>query len=172
MATMLVTDDRCSGDAIPSKKSVPKGFPTNNFGHAHCQIEFETVTSFPCSAAFTEVYANVEAWNPEPDAGGIYKLKQCNDEEETSYIWSERLTGDSKYTDDVVLTFTERDDAHCHIEGFSRSQSASYWDYYTNFCNVRNLLKTVSDEIETRKVGKCSFSPKEGAEETEQCNLH
>ena len=168
----IMVSDSCTGDAIPAKKSTPKGFPTNNMGHAHCQMTFESKTSLPCSEAFSEVYGNVDAWKPEPDAGGIYQLKQCNDDDAVTYIWSERLTGDQKYTDDVLLTFTEQADGHCHIEGFSRSQSMSYWDYYTNFCNVRNLLKTVPGEIDSRKVGKCSFAPSEGEQETEQCNLH
>ncbi len=167
----ILTSDSCTGAAIAKKKSTPKGFPTNNLGHAHCSLEFESKSTLPCAAAFQEVYNNVEAWKPEPDAGGIYELKSCNDDAETTYIWAERLTGDKKYTDDVVLTFTDNGD-HCHIEGFSRSQSMSYWDYYTNFCNIRNLLKTVPGDIDSRKTKSCSFAPTPGEQETEQCNLH
>jgi len=169
----IFANDACSADAIPKGKSYPKKFPTSNFGHAHCHIAYDTIEGTTCHDVIESLLTTIEAWQPEEDTHGFYNLHSCHETEgDLNYVWAYRLTGDKKYTDDLVYTLEDKENS-CHIEGQSRSQSASYWDFYTNFCNIRNPLeKQIPDLLAERKVGKCGFKPKNHDEEVKECALH
>lgn len=62
-------------------------------------------------------------------------------------IRGRRLTGDGKYTDKVELTLTDGSSASgamCHVNACSESQSNSFTDYSTNFCNLFDLVNSLT----------------------------
>ena len=83
-----------------------------------------------CDVVERQVLKNVQEFNPEPfPANGIYTLDSCHTGDIAGdFIKSHRLTGDRKYTDDVVLTFNEVD-GYCVIDGSSIARVDSWWDF-------------------------------------------
>ena len=51
------------------------------------------------------------------------------------------------------------DAAGCKITGNSRSQSLSYYDYYTNYCNIYNPLRESTLNFSEPKTTKCKYAP-------------
>ena len=53
-----------------------------------------------------------------------------------------RLTGDGKYTDKMLFTFSQSgngNDATCNFQACSESQVTSIADFGTNYCNVKMM---------------------------------
>jgi hypothetical protein len=51
-----------------------------------------------------------------------------------------RTTPVKKYVDDIAFEFSQTG-ADCLVKARSRSQTLSYYDYATNYCNMWNPLK-------------------------------
>ena len=105
--------------------------------HAGCEIT--STFAHSCSDVQSEINARVSgqysAWH-DPHNNGTYTLKMQTAEE----MQLERLTGDEKYTDKMIFTFTSQDaGATCIVEACSQSQVTSILDFSTNYCNLHNL---------------------------------
>jgi len=63
-------------------------------------------------------------------------------EAEANTLTGYHLTPVFKYRDNFTFAFTDGDDGvSCNVEGFSTSTvSYAYFDYGTNYCNLRNLM--------------------------------
>ena len=130
-------------------------FPGFDSFHASCQ--FETISDKSCADTFTTlqgVLSDFEANNTDP-ARGFYSKKQVAS---NSQLWYTRLTSGKKYTDDMEYILTD-DAAGCKITGNSRSQSLSYYDYYTNYCNIYNPLRVSTLNFSEPKATKCKYAP-------------
>ena len=127
-------------------------FPRDDSFHADCHVS-ATFDSKTCDEVYTAMDAEIRAWNSSTTspAGGLYKLKE---EADSDYIWSTRLTKNEKYTDDQLFEFTETNTG-CTVNGHSRSQSMSYYDYSVNFCNLWNAYNGIGGF--TYSVGKCGY---------------
>lgn len=170
LALVMVYSLDCTDAAIPKGKKVPKGFPTSTFGHANCNLVYKTVSGVSCAELEKKVQYNVETFDPEPEAGGIYQPEKCHEGDSTGdYVWANRLTGDKKYTDDVTINFYEEGD-YCRVVGFSRSRVLSVYDYSTNYCNIRNLLFHTGVEFQgAPEIVTCSYPPTDVAA---TCAIH
>eukprot|EP00448_Togula_jolla_P012249 CAMPEP_0170600812 /NCGR_PEP_ID=MMETSP0224-20130122/17529_1 /TAXON_ID=285029 /ORGANISM="Togula jolla, Strain CCCM 725" /LENGTH=158 /DNA_ID=CAMNT_0010925553 /DNA_START=213 /DNA_END=684 /DNA_ORIENTATION=+ len=99
----------------------------------------EVLADQTCTNVMEEVRARVDrqplGWHDPHNNGTYWITAQGKDE-----IELQRLTGDKKYTDKMVLTLTEGGLGRtCLINGCSESQVLSIQDFSTNYCNLRML---------------------------------
>lgn len=119
--------------------------------HAKCSM----TVSFPsntCAQVKEEIVLRLtqSSWI-DPHNNGTYKLTSKSDGgggggTEADVVTGERLTGDGKYTDKFVFTFTPEESessssssSGCQVTACSESQVFSILDFSTNYCNLRNL---------------------------------
>eukprot|EP00351_Strombidinopsis_sp_SopsisLIS2011_P000213 CAMPEP_0116876906 /NCGR_PEP_ID=MMETSP0463-20121206/8765_1 /TAXON_ID=181622 /ORGANISM="Strombidinopsis sp, Strain SopsisLIS2011" /LENGTH=114 /DNA_ID=CAMNT_0004523813 /DNA_START=165 /DNA_END=509 /DNA_ORIENTATION=+ len=81
--------------------------------------------------------SDIQSWGSSETSpsGGVYELYESSADD---YIWSQRLTRDQQYTDDQLFEFTDLNGG-CHVDGESRSEANSVYDYNVNFCNLWNV---------------------------------
>mmetsp|Transcript_10166 Transcript_10166/g.15323 ORF Transcript_10166/g.15323 Transcript_10166/m.15323 type:complete len:198 (-) Transcript_10166:99-692(-) len=113
--------------------------------HAKCSM----MVSFPshtCAQVREEITLRLtETSFIDPHNNGTYKLTSTTDDGSdggNEVVTGERLTGDGKYTDKFVFTFTESlssSSSGCQVTACSESQVFSILDFSTNYCNLRNL---------------------------------
>ena len=119
--------------ALASLASVASaGFPSFDSFHAHCQLT--TTFSDSCSNVYAAL-DNTSKTFTDP-AGGLYAVKQ---EVPNSSVWVTRTTPVKHYVDDILFSVSGSGSS-CTVVGKSRSQSMSYYDYDTNFCNIYNVF--------------------------------
>ena len=61
--------------------------------------------------------------------------------------------------DDIIFEMKAINSSACTVSSKSRSQTLSYYDYDTNFCNQWNVLSRAG-EIKTLAPNHCKFQPK------------
>ena len=137
-----------------------QSFPKFDALHAHCAmtIQFKQTS---CREAYNNMKEAVEMWQPEPKAGGMYAVWDATEEES---IWATRTTPTKHYVDDILFDYfgnTENfNDPGCRVEAKSRSQSLSYYDYSTNYCNMWNVFNTVKEMANVEvTTSDCKFKP-------------
>jgi hypothetical protein len=94
-----------------------------------------------CDAVQQEIEARANGGNwVDPHNGGIYSLLSSSN----GVVQTQRTTnpatsvGGNVYTDKQTFVLTTADGG-CQIEGCSESQSGSFSDFSTNYCDLRNL---------------------------------
>lgn len=104
--------------------------------HAGCEVSIEFVDE--CTTVKKEIEARIfgqyETWH-DPHNNGTYSLTSQDD----SQFSISRVTGDLKYTDKMIFTFTNNVHDGCTVGACSQSQVFSIGDYSTNFCNLHDL---------------------------------
>mmetsp|Transcript_1746 Transcript_1746/g.2609 ORF Transcript_1746/g.2609 Transcript_1746/m.2609 type:complete len:170 (+) Transcript_1746:19-528(+) len=104
----------------------------------HAQITLSATASASCSDVIAEIKARVDGqasgtWH-DPHNNGKYSILSAAESE----LDLSRVTGNGKYTDKQVLTFSGTGSS-CTIEGCSQSQVTSVADMSTNYCDLRML---------------------------------
>ena len=127
--------------------------------HAGCEVTVSFTDS--CAVVQTEMLARVngqyETWH-DPHNNGTYTITSNTESE----IDAERTTGDKKYTDKMIFSFTSTADGGCEVEACSESQVNSMKDFSTNYCNVHSLYCNDAGCLPmttlkyTESFGKCS----------------
>ena len=123
-----------------------QSFPSFDSFHSHCAISviFQEVS---CQEAFNVMKDSIEMWHPEPSAGGDYALWSAI---EMQFIWATRTTSVNKNVDDIMFEYFGDPKNFrapgCTVISKSRSQSISFYDDKTNFCNMWNVLEQVQGE--------------------------
>ena len=110
-------------------------FPSFSALHAHCAMQ--TTISSTCDDAYKALNTIVNTANFDP-AGGLYAVKQ---ETSDQMIWVTRTTPTKHYVDDIEFLLSGTGST-CTINAKSQSQSLSYYDYDTNYCNMYNVFKS------------------------------
>jgi|JI10StandDraft_1071094.scaffolds.fasta_scaffold295332_1 hypothetical protein len=128
-------------------------FPKFDALHANCGMT--TTYDAPCDQVFGGIKEKVNAWGTGGPAGGLYSEKESAD---NVYLWCTRTTPKAHYVDDIIFEVQAINDSACHVSSKSRSQSLSYYDYETNFCNQWNVLSRVGT-IKTLTPNHCNFQP-------------
>ena len=113
-------------------------FPKFDSLHAGCQIS-STYSNTACDTIYTMIDAEVRSFATADPAKGQYALYE---ESEPDYVWSTRRTSGGKYVDDQIFELTQNGN-NCDVLAKSRSQSHSYYDYDTNYCNMWNVMNAV-----------------------------
>lgn len=104
--------------------------------HASCQVTttFESSCATVQSEISKRVAGQYDLWH-DPHNNGTYTVTATSNTE----MQIQRLTGDKKYTDKMVFTFTSTSASNCKLEACSESQVTSLLDYSTNYCNIHDL---------------------------------
>ena len=139
-------------------------FPSFDAFHANCAMDV-TYLGQSCPT----VYANMKNLLTEYAAGdpgkGIYKFI---DQKENTYFWMTRTTPVKKYVDDIAFEFSTDASGDCVVKSRSKSQSLSYYDYSTNYCNMWNPLH-YTGTFSNQKVHDCPFPTNDPAT---TCNIY
>ena len=140
-----------------------QSFPKFDMFHAHCGLT-ATFPEASCQQAFNSMKDSIQDWHPEPKAGGTYKIW---DAIELEQMWVTRTTPTKHYVDDIIFEyFGNPKDFRvkgCKVKGRSRSQSLSYYDYDTNYCNMWNVFQQVKDSGIKLEEEECKWAPKDPA---------
>jgi len=109
---------------------------------AHASMEVTVVADYvSCDFVQAEIEARASGSWVDPHNGGIYSLLSSS----TGVINTQRTTnpetsvGGTVYTDKQTFELTSVDGGGCQIKGCSESQSGSFSDFSTNYCDLRNL---------------------------------
>jgi hypothetical protein len=126
--------------------------------HAACQLEVQF--SDACVVVQEEVINRVQGqydgWH-DPHNNGTYTIISQSAES----ISLTRLTGDSRYLDKILYTFSDKS-AGCYLKACSESQVFSILDFATNYCNIHDLYCSDSKchpfkQLSYKEVtGKCT----------------
>eukprot|EP00178_Gracilaria_changii_P004817 TRINITY_DN17840_c0_g1_i1.p1 TRINITY_DN17840_c0_g1~~TRINITY_DN17840_c0_g1_i1.p1 ORF type:complete len:159 (+),score=19.05 TRINITY_DN17840_c0_g1_i1:2-478(+) len=128
-------------------------FPAFDAFHANCALT--TVYDAPCHEIFANIKTEVNSWSEGGPSHGLYKEKE---EAQDVYLWTTRTTPKAHYVDDIIFEMQPVNDATCTVNSKSRSQSFSYYDYNTNFCNMWNVLSRAGD-MKSNVANHCKFQP-------------
>ena len=134
-------------------------FPSFDFSHANCAMEV-TYANKDCRNVYNDIKALLITYKNGCPSKGIYNIKE---DAFATYIWATRTTPVKKYVDDVLFVFSQAASNACTVTSRSRSQSLSYYDFATNYCNMWNPLQHTS-AISTLNVSECKFPADKPAE--------
>ena len=127
-------------------------FPTFDSFHANCAIEV-TYSGKSCSSVYASMKNVLTQYQGGDPGKGIYQFISQKD---STYFWMTRTTPVKKYVDDIAFEFVGTATGDCIVKSRSRSQSLSYYDYSTNFCNMWNPLH-YTGSFTNQKVTQCPF---------------
>jgi len=107
--------------------------------HIYASCQMTTTFKNACAEVIEEISARVGGqkngtWH-DPHNKGTYTI----DTQTATEIDMHRLTGNNKYTDKQVLSFTTDSDGSCVMQACSQSQVTSIFDGSTNYCNLHDL---------------------------------
>lgn len=105
----------------------------------HASMEVSVTADASCAAVEAEMTARVAgqstgAWF-DPHNKGTYTIVKTS----SSELDLTRTTGNGKYTDKMIFTFSDDGSGKCTLSGCSESQVTSVSDFSTNYCNLRML---------------------------------
>ena len=139
-------------------------FPTFDSFHANCAMDV-TYTGQSCGAVWSSMKSILTQYQNGDPGKGIYAFI---DMKENTYFWMTRTTPVKKYVDDIAFEFVGTATGDCIVRSRSRSQSLSYYDYSTNYCNMWNPLK-YTGSFSNQKVTSCPFP---AADPATTCNTY
>lgn len=115
----------------------------------HASAEVEGIAAASCQDVMEEIKARVTGDWHDPHNGGQYSLLN----ESTLELDLKRLTGNKRFTDKMIFTFSDFQGSRpeCGIHACSESQIFSVKDFSTNYCNLRNLYCGTEDGCEPVK---------------------
>ena len=114
----------------------------------------QTTVAATCADVYAAFDKTVTTASFDP-AGGIYAVKQAT---AGSNLWVTRTTPTAHYIDDIEFTLTGTG-AICSIAAKSRSESPSYYDYDTNYCNMYNVFKSSGVAFTPVTTSECAWVP-------------
>ncbi len=117
---------------------------SESFIHAKCDMSVSFTDS--CADVQSEMTARqtgTGGW-ADPHNGGTYTFTNVA----SDIIEGTRTTGDGKYTDKYIFSFTSTDSG-CDVSACSESQVMSVLDYSTNYCNLHSLYCNSADGCPT-----------------------
>lgn len=104
----------------------------------HAQTELSISFQNSCAAVMSEIKIRVAAGEAgkwvDPHNKGKYTIRSNSD----TQMALSHLTGNGKYTDEILLTFTGSGET-CSVAACSESQVFSVLDMSTNYCNIHDL---------------------------------
>ena len=138
-------------------------FPSFDALHANCAMK-AFYPNEACPTTYTNMRNVIISWKNGDPGKGLYDIKE---EKEGSYIWVTRTTPVKRYVDDIIFEFSNNWSG-CNVSSRSRSQSLSYYDYSTNYCNMWNPLK-YTGAFTGLTVSDCKFPAEDP---TTTCNIY
>ena len=114
------------------------GFPDFDMFHSNCEMK-AVYPDISKDQLFDNFHFLISSWEGGCPSGGFYKMY---DLKQYDWMWTTRTTPIKKYVDDQKFEFKEVEGG-IEVHGRSRSQTLSYYDYETNFCNLWNPMDRV-----------------------------
>ena len=139
-------------------------FPKFDWFHASCALN--TVFHHSCADTW-EAISQAQLTKNDPASGTYGATETAQDD----YLWFTRTTPVKHYVDDVLFMTRGADDG-CEVISRSRSQSLSFYDYDTNFCNMYNIFRMTGLTFDEPKkdADGCRWFPSNVHEDT--CNKY
>ena len=106
-----------------------------------------------CGTVLTALESKIKTLTPDPQSKGLYSIK----EDGSDYVWTQRETPTKHYIDDIIFE-TEASNGDCLITSKSKSETLSYYDYETNFCNMWTVHNDVGG-FSNLSTTECKFVP-------------
>ena len=131
-----------------------RDFPWFSPFHAHCELTL-TVANTECADVMLALENTMIAWSAGGPAKGIY----TNVAQSESSTWYTRTTPVKKYVDDIMFDATIYNGIDCNVVAKSQSQSLSYYDYDTNYCNMYNVFRKSGLKYGTITPSQCKWVP-------------
>ena len=152
-------------------------FPSSNFLHSHCRLKGRFHKN--CSEMKNELISRVKSFEKIGPKGGHYGIKEIGG----NWVWGIHTTPSYFFTDDQMFRFIEGNTKgiegnsmgnpkgnqdKCIIDSFSRSRFISYFDSYTNYCTLWNVLRGIGEnrnegmnkELDLQ-TSDCRFAPED-----------
>ena len=126
-------------------------FPNLDSLHANCVMTATFEAS--CADTYSALKSTVDTFVPGP-SGGEYAWKEGADNQ---YLWVTRTTPVKHYVDDILMAVSG-DGSSCTVASKSRSETLSYYDYDTNFCNQWNVWNKTGVKF-SYKLDSCKWAP-------------
>ena len=129
-------------------------FPGNDWFHADCSFHV-TYPDTKCSELKSRIYNVASSYTPGPAKGKYAVIEEGDD-----YVWFTRTTPTAHYVDDIMFKVSEdkENTEDCIVYGKSRSQTLSFYDYDTNYCNMWNVFNGVG-YFRDIQLDSCWFHP-------------
>ena len=137
----------------------PANWPKMDLGHAHCEMDVKFMAN--CDTAYLAIsntLANFESdQTADPGKGTHVKFAR----KQGDFLWDRRTTFKNGYVDDLIFNIEKFDQETqtCSVTSKSRSQSFSFWDFYVNYCSLRNVIEETGLEFSEPSVHNCRFEP-------------
>ena len=128
-------------------------FPGFSSLHAHCAMQ--TTISLSCADAYAALNKTVTTPNFDP-AKGTYAM---HSKTQNQSLWVTRTTPVKHYVDDVEFVLSGTGET-CNVSAKSQSQSLSYYDYDTNYCNMYNVFRSSGVKFSPVTTSQCNWVPK------------
>lgn len=133
---------------------------SDSFQHAGCEmtVTFQNTCDQVINEITTRVNSQYGGWHDSHNNGTYAITSQSKTQMDLN-----RVTGDKKYTDKMIFTFTDSTSS-CDVTACSESQVFSISDYSTNYCNLHDLYcnddkcRPINKLKYTESVGKCTES--------------
>ncbi len=130
---------------------IPK-FPAFDSFHANCALDV-TFKGQSCHDVYTKLSEVITKYEGGDVGAGVYAFV---DKVDDTYIWTTRTTPVHKYVDDIGFEFATSG-SDCQVKAKSRSETLSYYDYSTNYCNMWNVFNGSESAFNIDKVHDCQY---------------
>merc|ERR1712212_284477 len=123
-----------------------------NYPGALCNVTYSIPIS--CNEVSSKIVAQIDLWNEEkscpgrcdernslsPQRGPPLEPVLLQGSVEDNLIQASHITPVIRYKDDLFFRLTEGENGSCDVFGHSHSTGPAYYDFTTNYCNLRNLM--------------------------------
>ena len=128
-------------------------FPAFDDFHANCALS-ATFGNTQCCQLWTIFDQTIKGETPDV-GGGMYSIYE---ETDCDYVWCQRETPTHHYVDDIIFNFDQQGE-DCVVSAKSRSETMSYYDYNTNYCNMWNIFEDVNVPFTNLQYSDCQYHP-------------
>jgi len=138
--------------SVPNSEFELSAFPSFDSLHANCAMQ--TTIAASCADTYAALGKTVASpsWDP---AHGVYEVHY---HVQDKIIWVTRTTPTKHYVDDIEFLLSANGTS-CNISAKSRSETMSYYDYDTNFCNMYNVFKSSGVAFTPVTTSECKWVP-------------
>merc|ERR1712079_89016 len=105
---------------------------------ALCNVTYEIPS--PCGEVFSLLTQQMQEWDNSTACRGGQKCLYVHTETSDQFVKGSHITPVIRYVDDIIFEKLEEDENVCTVHGYSFSTGPAYYDYTTNYCNMRNLM--------------------------------
>merc|ERR1712156_611054 len=115
---------------------------SQNYPGALCNVTYSIPTS--CEEVTAKIVAQIDQWNEDTSCPGRCEERNSLSPQRGPPLEPVLLQGTgeecTKYKDDLFFRVSDGENGSCDVFGHSHSTGPAYYDFTTNYCNLRNLM--------------------------------